>query len=79
MDENKIVYRVVVEYPGYDIELDRRLEKVIRREISGSGCCFGVRDLGWIYKKREAAYDASKKLRAKRIRGMRVFVMKYEI
>ena len=69
-------YMLVVSYPGHDPSFDRKLEKLVGKESGGSGFCLfdGTRDLDWCFTKRDAAYNASKKLRKHRVRGMRVHV-----
>ena len=67
---------LVAEYdkPGVYSELDARLRKAVGRYEDGSGYFFGTgtRDLHWDYRRRATAEAAEKRLRAARIRGIRV-------
>jgi len=69
-------YRLVATYPGHDSDFDLKLEKLIRRECSGTGFNLmdGMRDVSWIFNKKDAALKASQTLRAHRRRGMSVKV-----
>ena len=69
-------FRVNVEYDngGIDSKKDARIRKAIGSYEGGSGYFFPTetRDLGWMYCRRCSAEAAMNRIRAARIRGVRV-------
>lgn len=69
-------FRVNVEYESYaiDSEKDAKIRKAMGSHEGGGGYFFPTetRDLGWSYCRRCSAEAAMKRLRAARIRGVRV-------
>jgi len=63
---------LVVSCPGFDHKLDKRIEKLVKREDSGSGYSFhtGKRDLEFDFKVEKAAKAAMARVRAAKIRGV---------
>lgn len=61
----KKVYSLVVTYPGtrFGHGYDRKVERLVRKESTGSGFGFDGRDLDFEYKSKPAAYKAARKVR----------------
>lgn len=74
-------YDLTVTYPGgLDRDKDRRITKQVKRNRAGSGCTLippYLRDLGFIFKKKGAAYAAAKRVRNLRIKGIKASVSEY--
>lgn len=69
-------FYVLASYSGHDVNFDGRLSRIARKPVESSGfdLASGKRDIRFSFSKKDAAYNASKRLRAARRRGMTVRV-----
>jgi hypothetical protein len=58
-------YMLVVTYPGnrFSWFYDQKVIKLVRREDTGTGFGFGERDVEFLFKNKQAAYRAARKVR----------------
>jgi len=62
-------YRIDVSYLGYDWEFDDKIVKTVgRRNQSGAGLGFGVRDVGFVFKTEQGYKNALARLKKRRLR-----------
>jgi len=68
----KVSWTVLATYDGFDATMDRRLNSAVGKLCDSSGCGFGERDLEWDFHMRQTAQDAIERIRAAKIRGVKI-------
>jgi hypothetical protein len=75
----RYLFRLAVEYPGVDHELDDRIRKVVGRDSVGSGFGFieQIRDIDFLFVRKSAALNAAKRVRGIKRKGLKAKVLDY--